>query len=72
VLAAGGMIAVLTASMLLDGFSLTRRRYVSATAGPESTAGAPRKPARRVLPFALPMAISTWLMLGWMLLKAAG
>ena len=72
VLAAGGMIAVLTASTLLEGFSLTRRRYVSATVGAESSAGAPRKPARRVLPFALPMAISTWLMLGWMLLKAAG
>jgi prepilin peptidase CpaA len=72
VLAAGGMIAVLTASTLLEGFSLTRRRYVSATVGAESSAGVPRKPVRRVLPFALPMAISTWLMLGWMLLKAAG
>jgi prepilin peptidase CpaA len=70
VLAAAGMILVLTGGMLCEGFSTTRRRYVSAS-GPSAGSAAPRK-ARRVLPFAVPMAISTWLVLGWMLLKSYG
>ena len=65
VFAALGMIGVLTAGTFCDGFSATRRRYVSAGG---ATAAAPRK-ARRVLPFAVPMAISTWLFLGWMLVN---
>src|SRR5262245_5751882 len=72
VLAAGGMIIVLTASLLTEGFSRTRRRYVGASAGVTPTSAMPRKNVRRVLPFAVPMAISTWLILGWMLLKAIG
>ena len=61
---------VLTGSMLCDGLGTTRNRYVSA--GATATASqAPRK-ARRVLPFAVPMALSTWLVLGWMLLKTYG
>ena len=70
VLAAFGMIAVLTANTLAHGFSSTRKHYVAAAAGGGSTA-TPAK-VRRVLPFAVPMAISTWLVLGWMLVKAAG
>jgi prepilin peptidase CpaA len=69
VLAAGGMVLVLTGSMLCDGYSTTRRRYVNA--GAAAASAAPRK-VRRVLPFAVPMAISTWLVLGWMLLKTYG
>jgi prepilin peptidase CpaA len=69
VIAAAGMILVLTGSMLCDGFSATRQRYVHASAATASAA--PRK-VRRVLPFAVPMAISTWLVLGWMLLKTYG
>jgi prepilin peptidase CpaA len=69
VLAAFGMIAVLTASMLSQGFSSTRKRYVAAAAG-GGTSATPQK-IRRVLPFAVPMAVSTWLVLGWMLLKVA-
>jgi prepilin peptidase CpaA len=67
ILAAFGMIAVLTASTMAHGFSSTRRRYVAAAAG-GGQAAAPTK-ARRVLPFAVPMALSTWLVLAWMLLK---
>jgi hypothetical protein len=63
------MIAVLTASMLSQGFSSTRKRYVAAAAG-GGTSATPQK-IRRVLPFAVPMAVSTWLVLGWMLLKVA-
>jgi Flp pilus assembly protein protease CpaA len=67
VLAAFGMIAVLTMNTLAHGFSWTRRRYVAAAAG-VGPASMPTK-ARRVLPFAVPMALSTWLVLAWMLMK---
>jgi prepilin peptidase CpaA len=68
VLAAFGMVAVLTASTLTSGFSWTRKRYLAAAAtaqSPEALKG------RRVLPFALPMALATWLLLAWMLVAAA-
>jgi prepilin peptidase CpaA len=70
VLAAGGMMLVLAGSMLTDGFSTTRKRYVSA--GGAVTAPAAPSKVRRVLPFAVPMALATWLVLGWMLLKTFG
>jgi hypothetical protein len=66
VLAAGLMMVVLAASMLNNGFSTTRKRYVSAASG-SVVAGAMR-PARRVLPFAVPMALSTWLVLACLLI----
>ena len=68
-LAAFGMVGVLVGSMFSDGFSATRKRL--ATAGASASATAPRK-ARRVLPFAIPMALGAWLWLGWMLLKVHG
>jgi prepilin peptidase CpaA len=67
VLAALGMMGVLTYSVLSEGFGLTRRRYLAAaSAGGATTAVAgPRR--RRVLPFAVPMAVGTWLYLAWTL-----
>jgi len=67
VLAAFGMVGVLTLSMLSEGFSQTRKRYVAAAAVGTAATG-PRK-VRRVLPFAVPMAISTWLVLAWMMTR---
>jgi prepilin peptidase CpaA len=64
ILAAFGMVAVLTMSTLAHGFSSTRKRYVAAAAS------GPALKARRVLPFALPMALATWLLLAWMLVAA--
>lgn len=69
-LAAFGMIAALIGSTFSDGFSATRKRYVSAT-GEVGAAAVPRK-VRRVLPFAVPMAAGTWLVLAWLLAKAHG
>jgi prepilin peptidase CpaA len=66
VMAALGMMAVLTYSVLVEGFGWTRRRYLVAAAGGTATPLAnPRR--RRVLPFAVPMAIGTWLWLAWTL-----
>jgi prepilin peptidase CpaA len=70
ILAAFGMIGVLTANTLSHGFSSTRRQYIAAAAG-GGTATAPVK-VRRVLPFAVPMALSTWLVLAWMVVKVMG
>lgn len=67
VLAALGMMGVLTYSVVSEGFGLTRRRYLaaaSAGSGASAVAG-PRR--RRVLPFAVPMALGTWLYLAWTL-----
>jgi prepilin peptidase CpaA len=67
VLAALGMMGVLTYSVLAEGFGLTRRRYLAvASAGGSAVPQAgPRR--KRVLPFAVPMAIGTWLYLAWTL-----
>jgi prepilin peptidase CpaA len=70
VLAAFGMIGVLTANTLSHGFSSTRKHYIAAAAG-GGAAAAPAK-VRRVLPFALPMALSTWLVLAWMVARVVG
>ncbi len=73
-LAACGMIVVLFCGAVTNGFSATRKRYVNATAGASGSPPATIAPAkvRRVLPFAVPMAAGTWLVLGWMLLKSHG
>lgn len=73
VLAAAGAIAIVTASMLTAGFSKTRQRYVAAgNTAVATTAGAPPRRVRRVLPFAVPVAIGTWLVLGWLVLRSQG
>jgi prepilin peptidase CpaA len=69
ILAAFGMVAVMTMSTFAHGFSSTRKRYVAAAANASTQAEAMK--ARRVLPFALPMALATWLLLAWMLVAAA-
>lgn len=71
VLAALGMMAVLTYSAVAEGFSLTRRRYLAVASGGTSTTPQAGPRRRRVLPFAVPMAVGTWLYLAWMLGIAA-
>jgi hypothetical protein len=79
-LAAFGMVGVLVGSACSEGFSATRKRYASAAVGGTATTAASggsataaaTKKVRRVLPFAVPMALGTWLVLGWMLLKTHG
>jgi prepilin peptidase CpaA len=68
--AAFGAITIMAGSAVTDGFSVTKRRYASVGGG-ASDGSAPRK-IRRVLPFAVPVAISTWLVLAWMLLRSQG
>jgi Flp pilus assembly protein, protease CpaA len=79
-LAACGAIAIMANSAITEGFSVTRRRYIqSANGGGATTSGSPpqsdtgglRKP-RRVLPFAVPVAMGTWLVLAWLLLRSQG
>jgi prepilin peptidase CpaA len=72
-LAAVGAIAFIAASALTEGFSVTRRRYLqSVTSGGAVAAGSPPRKTRRVLPFAVPVAMGTWLVLAWMLLRSQG
>jgi prepilin peptidase CpaA len=82
VLAAFGMVGVLMCSTLCDGFSQTRKRYVATASGTAGSSSSGRstggqatratsgRKARRVLPFAVPMAVSTWIVLAWMMLRA--
>jgi prepilin peptidase CpaA len=65
-----GMMGVLTMSMMSQGLGVTRKRYLAA--GAEAAPVAPTRKVRRVLPFAVPMAISTWLLLAWMAIRVAG
>jgi len=73
--AGGAMTAAVMALSLIacgavnEGILKTQRRYVNAGGGTTGADGAPRK-VRRVLPFAVPVAISTVCVLAWMLLKS--
>lgn len=79
-IAAFAAIAIMTGSAVTEGFGRTRHRYVGSASGSAaggSAAGgssdtAPARKPRRVLPFAVPVAVATWLVLGWMLVKSQG
>jgi prepilin peptidase CpaA len=66
-LAAAGAMLVLTGNTVQEGVGATKRRYIASGQNVTSD-GTPRK-TRRVLPFAVPMAIGTWLILAFLLLK---
>lgn len=67
-------IMLMVSSTFTSGISVTQRRFLNKGGATTATAGsagsAPRK-YRRVLPFAVPVAIGTWLILAWMLISAA-
>ncbi|MCI0358359.1 MAG: A24 family peptidase [Planctomycetaceae bacterium] len=72
-LAACGAIAIMANSAVTEGFSTARRRYIqSASGGGTTTAASPPRKARRVLPFAVPVAMGAWLVLAWLLLRSQG
>jgi prepilin peptidase CpaA len=74
IFAAFGAITVMASSAVTDGFSATKRRYASSASGGgvSATGDATPRKVRRVLPFAVPVALSTWLVLAWLLLKSQG
>jgi prepilin peptidase CpaA len=60
-----------------SGISGTQRKYLTAGANgshvpADAINGGKAKKAKRVLPFAIPVAIGTYLTLAWMLLKSQG
>lgn len=71
-MASVGAISVLLFSTVESGINTTQRRYLAARAGggSESIQGSAPRKVRRVLPFAIPMAIASWLVLAWMLVRA--
>lgn len=66
VMAAGVMVG----GMFTRGISATRRRYLNLDDGGETAAKTPAR-GRRVIPFAVPIAISTVVVLALMLVKAS-
>lgn len=67
ILAACGAMLVLTGSTVHAGVSTTKRRYLAAGAAGDRES--PQRKVRRVLPFAVPMALATWLVLGMLLMR---
>ncbi len=63
-------IMLMVSSTFTSGISTTQRRFLNKGGSATATAGTPRK-YKRVLPFAVPVAVGTWLVLAWMLIKAA-
>ena len=64
-------IAILFYTALTHGMSSTKERYLAtAGAGNQTTAGRGQPKAKRVLPFAIPIAISTLLLMGWLLVRS--
>ncbi len=66
-------MSLMFGSVVTSGISSTQRKYLTAGAGGGTmTADGKAKKAKRVLPFAIPVAIGTWLTLAWMLLRSQG
>jgi prepilin peptidase CpaA len=70
-IAAVAALGVMFINTLQNGIMSTRRRYLAVGQSgnvfmPEEAFANAKK--RRVLPFAVPVAVSTWLLLAWMLL----
>lgn len=63
-------LAVVTGSALNSGVTTTKRRYLVAGGhgGSGETTGN-RRPRRRTLPFAVPVALGSWMVIGWFVLK---
>ena len=68
------MAAVMALSVLIQvactqGVSVAKRRYLSGGIAPQQKKGRPAKKPTRVLPFAVPVAMSTWILLAWFVEK---
>jgi prepilin peptidase CpaA len=66
-------MCVMFGSVVTNGISRTRGKYLTAGAagGTVELSGKPKK-SKRVLPFAIPIALGTWVTLAWMLLRNRG
>jgi prepilin peptidase CpaA len=65
-------MGVLAYYVLSQGMSSTKQRYLATAGGNVSTSNGHETTTRkqkRVLPFAVPIAISTWLLLAWLMVK---
>jgi prepilin peptidase CpaA len=69
ILAAVGATLVIATSTMSSGIVATQDRYIRAGNGAALAGHNPPRKLRRVLPFAVPVAISTWLVLGWLILR---
>jgi prepilin peptidase CpaA len=66
-------MCVMFGSVVASGISRTQRKYLTAGASGGTINGDGKvKKAKRVLPFAIPVALGTWLTLAWMLLRSRG
>jgi prepilin peptidase CpaA len=66
-------MAMMAGSVVTSGISSTQRKYLTAgAAGGTLTQEAKLKKAKRMLPFAIPVALGTFLTLAWMLLRSQG
>ena len=68
-------LAVLTKVAFSEGVMTTRRRYLSkgkSSTGPRGSRGKGARKAMRVLPFAVPVALSTWVVLAWLTISKQG
>jgi prepilin peptidase CpaA len=60
-------IVLMVANTFTAGISSTQRRFLNK--GGAATAGTLHRKYKRVLPFAVPIAVGTWLLLAWMLIS---
>ena len=70
VLAACMAAAVMVSASVTQGFSAARGRYLQVNHGGAATAAAPRPRPRRVIPFAVPICISTLVIVAMMVIQA--
>lgn len=76
--AAGMAMCVMFGSVVTSGIAKTRGKYLTAGAAGGTmevegkAATVKTRKGKRVLPFAIPVALGTWLTLAWMLLRSRG
>lgn len=78
VFVAMGSVAVLAWHMMSQGVGRTKRRFLSTSSGPPQKGAASadearlqRKTRRRLMPYGVPVALATWVVLAWSLLHVA-
>lgn len=65
-------VSMMIHSTFTKGVTKTKKQYLAAASSGRPASGGKKTPprrAKRVLPFAVPVALSTWLLLGWVIFK---
>jgi prepilin peptidase CpaA len=61
-------IGIMIYTAITEGVGASKERYLATAGGTANTSGV-RKKMKRVVPFAVPIAMSSWILLAWLLMR---